>query len=99
MNVVVHVVPLPARQAAAGNRKPVFSNCSRYQASVREEQNPGTEVIRVTAVDRDPPDTGGTVTYTFVSAPGERLKFDIDPDTGRIVTRNVSVTFGENHCL
>lgn len=71
----------------------MFSNCSRYQPSVQEELPSGTEVLKVTAVDRDPPDAGGTVNYTFVSAPGERLKFNIDPDTGLITTKNVSNAF------
>lgn len=48
---------------------------------------------QVKAFDKDPPDNGGTITYTFVSAPGERPKFSIDSQTGEITTRHVSITF------
>jgi len=47
---------------------------------------------QVKAFDKDPPDNGGTITYTFVSAPGERPKFSIDAQTGEITTRHVSIT-------
>lgn len=46
--------------------------------------------LQVTAVDRDPIQNGGKVTYTFVSAPGEMLKFQIDADSGEIFTKHVS---------
>lgn len=46
---------------------------------------------QVKAFDKDPPDNGGTITYTFVSTPGERSKFSIDSQTGNIYTRYVSV--------
>ena len=45
----------------------------------------------MTATDRDPVEIGGKITYAFVSAPGERMKFNIDPSTGVITTRHVSV--------
>jgi len=48
---------------------------------------------QVKAFDKYPPDNGGTITYTFVSAPGERPKFSIDAQTGEITTRHVSITF------
>lgn len=57
---------------------------------MKEEEPSGTYVFTVKAVDNDPPEAGGTITYTFVSAPGERLKFSIDPETGVIKTRHVS---------
>lgn len=72
------------------NRKPVFTRCGQYHASVKEEQEYGTPVLTVHAVDKDPPDAGGSVEYAFVAAPGERLKFHIDPQTGNITTRHVS---------
>ncbi|RZF43960.1 hypothetical protein LSTR_LSTR006768 [Laodelphax striatellus] len=71
------------------NHKPVFTNCSRYQPSVKEESDPGVFVFQVTAVDRDPPESGGRIMYTIVSSPGERQqKFNIDPNTGVITTNN-----------
>lgn len=33
---------------------------------------------------------GGTVTYKFVSTPGEKERFHVDPETGRITTADVS---------
>jgi hypothetical protein len=72
------------------NHKPVFTNCSQYAPTVKEEEPSDTYVFTVKAVDKDPPEAGGTITYTFVSAPGERLKFSIDPESGVIKTRHVS---------
>jgi hypothetical protein len=74
------------------NHKPVFTNCAQYAPIVKEEEPAGTYVFTVKAVDRDPPEAGGTITYTFVSAPGERLKFTIDSETGVIKTRQVSAS-------
>jgi hypothetical protein len=59
---------------------------------VKEEEPVGTYVFTVKADDRDPPDAGGTVNYTFVSAPGDRLRFTIDAETGVIKTRHVSAS-------
>lgn len=72
------------------NHKPQFINCSKYQPSVKEEEPVGTFVFQVKAVDRDPIENGGKITYTFVSSPGERLRFTIEPDTGIIRTQYVS---------
>ncbi|KAG8306866.1 hypothetical protein J6590_037459 [Homalodisca vitripennis] len=71
------------------NHKPVIANCSKFQPSVKEEEPAGTFVFRVTATDRDPPENGGNITYAFVSAPGDRLKFSIDSQTGDIRTRHM----------
>jgi hypothetical protein len=68
------------------NRKPVFSSCSKYNPTVKEEADTGTEVLTVQAVDRDLEDT---ITYTFIVAPGERLKFNINNKTGLITTKQV----------
>ncbi|XP_011871783.1 PREDICTED: DE-cadherin [Vollenhovia emeryi] len=68
------------------NHKPLFSNCSAYGPVVKEEEPAGTVVIRVHAEDRDPPDDGGTITYSFVTAPDEKLKFKINNKTGLITT-------------
>ncbi|XP_015609986.1 DE-cadherin [Cephus cinctus] len=68
------------------NHKPVFSNCSNYAPVVKEEQPPGTRVIEVHAEDRDPPEEGGTITYTLATSPAEKLKFQINNITGVITT-------------
>lgn len=49
--------------------------------------------MQVHAEDRDPPEMGGTVTYKFVSTPGEKERFHVDPETGRITTADVSNNF------
>jgi hypothetical protein len=59
---------------------------------VKEEEPAGTYVLTVKADDRDPPDAGGTVNYTFVSAPGDRMRFTIDSETGVIKTGRVSAS-------
>lgn len=45
------------------------------------------------AEDRDPPEMGGTVTYKFVSTPGEKERFNVDSVSGRITTADVSIEF------
>ncbi|XP_021942527.1 DE-cadherin isoform X2 [Zootermopsis nevadensis] len=77
------------RLTVQDNHKPVFTNCSQYAPTVKEEEPSGTYVFTVKAVDKDPPEAGGSITYTFVSAPGERLKFSIDQETGVIKTRHM----------
>lgn len=42
------------------------------------------------AEDKDPKEMGGTVTYQFVSTPGEKERFHVDPETGDITTADVS---------
>ncbi|XP_046385444.1 DE-cadherin isoform X3 [Ischnura elegans] len=71
------------------NHKPVFTNCSRYAPVVLEEQPVGTEVMKVHAIDTDPFESGGNITYSFVSAIGERLKFSINPRDGLITTKHI----------
>ncbi|XP_034179895.1 DE-cadherin [Osmia lignaria lignaria] len=77
---------LTMQQGENHNHKPVFSNCSNYGPVVKEEEPAGTVVIQVHAEDRDHPDDGGTITYSFVTAPGEKLKFEINNRTGLIRT-------------
>jgi hypothetical protein len=86
------------RLTVQGNHKPIFTNCSQYAPTVKEEEELGTYVFTVKAVDKDPPDAGGTVNYTFVSSPGERLKFTIDSETGVIKTRHVSASHFLESC-
>ncbi|XP_078053729.1 DE-cadherin isoform X2 [Augochlora pura] len=69
------------------NHKPVFSNCLHHAPLVVKEEEPaGTVVTKVHAEDRDRPEDGGTITYSFVVAQGEKLKFKIDNKTGLIRT-------------
>jgi hypothetical protein len=70
----------------------VFTNCSEYAPTVKEEESPDTYVFTVKAVDKDPPEAGGTITYTIVAKPLERLKFSIDPESGVIKTKHVSAS-------
>uniref|UniRef100_A0A6B2EJU5 Cadherin egf lag seven-pass g-type receptor n=1 Tax=Phlebotomus kandelakii TaxID=1109342 RepID=A0A6B2EJU5_9DIPT len=67
----------------ADNRKPAFRDCKGYAPSVKEEQSPGTFVLKVEA---DDPDEADTIEYSFVTAASERPKFRIDSKTGVIVT-------------
>ncbi|XP_011641740.1 DE-cadherin isoform X2 [Pogonomyrmex barbatus] len=68
------------------NHKPVFSDCSNYAPTVKEEEPIGTVVFQVHAEDRDPPEEGGTITYSLVTGPDERIKFTINNRTGLIRT-------------
>ncbi|XP_032691269.1 DE-cadherin [Odontomachus brunneus] len=68
------------------NHKPVFTDCANYTPLLQEEVNRDTYVFQVHAEDTDPPENGGTVTYKFVSAPHEKLKFEINNITGVITT-------------
>uniref|UniRef100_A0A1B0CLN1 Cadherin domain-containing protein n=1 Tax=Lutzomyia longipalpis TaxID=7200 RepID=A0A1B0CLN1_LUTLO len=67
----------------ADNRKPAFRDCKGYAPSVKEEQAPGTFVLKVEA---DDPDEKDIIEYSFVTAASERPKFRIDSKTGVIVT-------------
>ncbi|EGI65090.1 DE-cadherin [Acromyrmex echinatior] len=71
------------------NHKPVFSNCASYAPVVKEEQPRDTTVIQVHAEDRDPPEEGGTITYSFAKDPKDRLKFAINNKTGLITTTQI----------
>ncbi|XP_052754013.1 DE-cadherin isoform X2 [Galleria mellonella] len=75
--------------AVKDNHKPLFTECLNYRPSVKEEQPVGTYVFTVHAEDRDPPEMGGTVTYQFVTTPGEKERFHVDPVSGRITTADV----------
>ncbi|GAB0089877.1 DE-cadherin [Sergentomyia squamirostris] len=71
------------RAVVTDNRKPAFRDCKGYAPSVKEEQAPGTFVLKVEA---DDPDEADTIEYSFVTAASERPKFRIDSKTGVIVT-------------
>ena len=65
---------------------PVFSEAA-YEASILEAREPGSSVIQVLATDKDIGDNG-EITYRIEnSAETHSDWFDIEPDTGLIVTR------------
>ncbi|XP_072249833.1 neural-cadherin [Leuresthes tenuis] len=69
------------------NNKPVFEECQNYSlnAAVLENQPPGTFVLRVQAHDADM-GVNGEVKYGIMHRDGVSSGFDIDPDTGVIIT-------------
>uniref|UniRef100_A0A182WJR5 DE-cadherin n=1 Tax=Anopheles minimus TaxID=112268 RepID=A0A182WJR5_9DIPT len=69
-----------------GNRKPSFVECDSYKPTLEEEQPKGTLVLRVSATDPDPEQS---IEYSFITAPGERLRLQIDNSTGEITTRHI----------
>lgn len=68
---------------SSDNRKPAFLACKDYAPKVKEEQQWGTFVIKVEAVD---PDDYDTITYSFEKSGIERTKFKINEKTGEITT-------------
>lgn len=68
----------------------MFTKCREYRPTVKEEMPHGTFVFVVNATDKDPPEAGGKVTYSFVTDQKDRPKFKIDPETGNITTSYVS---------
>ncbi|XP_041772900.1 DE-cadherin-like isoform X1 [Anopheles merus] len=63
------------------NHKPNFHNCGEYKPTLKEEQEPGTSVLRVTATD---PDQSQTIKYSILNEMREEQLFAIDEDTGEI---------------
>ncbi|KAK0161393.1 hypothetical protein PV327_009868 [Microctonus hyperodae] len=68
------------------NHKPIFKDCATYRPVLKEEEPAGTVVIKVHAEDEDPINNGGMITYSFLTTPGEKLKFEINNVTGVIKT-------------
>lgn len=68
------------------NQSPSFGQ-TQYTANVKEEQNPGITVIRVTATDPDNGDAG-TLTYSMTAQNDQRSDdmFAINPITGTVNT-------------
>ncbi|KAK4871852.1 hypothetical protein RN001_015976 [Aquatica leii] len=71
------------------NHKPEFKDCSNYKPTIKEEEPRGTTVIKVNAVDKDPKDSGGTVTYKIIPRDGYRKFFKVDEETGEITTNTI----------
>ncbi|KAM9301979.1 neural-cadherin-like [Gastrophryne carolinensis] len=69
------------------NNKPIFHKCLEYtqNASVLENQPPGTFVLHVEAKDADS-GVNGQVKYSIVHREGYLPAFTIHPDTGVITT-------------
>ncbi|XP_060714973.1 neural-cadherin [Tachysurus vachellii] len=69
------------------NNKPIFEKCQQYKemASVPENKPAGTFVLQVNAVDADE-GANGKVTYGFMHKDSMVPAFNIDPDTGVIIT-------------
>nr|XP_034298864.1 neural-cadherin-like [Crassostrea gigas] len=72
------------------NQKPKFENCN-YSPSVKEEQDPGVEVVKVTATDRNR-GQNGKLEYSITSIKElgdnqEKNYFRINSTTGQIYTR------------
>ncbi|KAG5874265.1 hypothetical protein JTB14_028072 [Gonioctena quinquepunctata] len=71
------------------NHKPKFRECHTYKPTVKEEQPPGTFVMKIEAYDDDPKDEGGTLTYTIVTGGGKRELFTINNVTGNLITNHI----------
>ncbi|XP_073411096.1 neural-cadherin-like [Dendrobates tinctorius] len=69
------------------NNKPIFYQCADYSknASVLENQPPGTYVLQVEAKDADS-GVNGQVKYGIVHREGSLPAFTIHPDTGVVTT-------------
>ncbi|XP_044002687.1 DE-cadherin-like isoform X2 [Aphidius gifuensis] len=75
------------------NNKPVFTNCNNYHPSMNEGERPGYPVIQVQAVDPDPIDQGGKITYSLLNKQvDEELGFEINNKTGWISTTETKPT-------
>lgn len=68
----------------ANDEIPTFTS-NTYPDTLNENENIGTSVLTVTALDSDRGGTNGDVTYSFVTGTGLNV-FDIDPTSGVIST-------------
>ncbi|XP_041772896.1 DE-cadherin-like isoform X2 [Anopheles merus] len=68
------------------NHKPSFHNCGEYKPTFKEEQEPGTSVLRVTATD---PDQSQTVKYSILNVTRQEELFTIDENTGEIFSAQI----------
>lgn len=66
------------------NNQPQFPSCN-YNPEVLENQEPGTFVVQVTAVDNDR-GANGNITYSIVTSPRQPRQFEVDPNNGNVVT-------------
>lgn len=68
------------------NRKPIIRNCKEYAPIIKEEQPPGTFVVKIDAFD---PDKQDRIDFGFIVPNNERQKFKIDPQNGQITTAHI----------
>uniref|UniRef100_A0A182X1A1 Cadherin domain-containing protein n=1 Tax=Anopheles quadriannulatus TaxID=34691 RepID=A0A182X1A1_ANOQN len=68
------------------NHKPSFHNCGEYKPTLKEEQEPGTTVLRVTATDQD---QAQTIKYSIANETRQEQLFAIDEDTGEIFSEYI----------
>ncbi|KAH8279555.1 hypothetical protein KR018_000821 [Drosophila ironensis] len=83
-------VPVRVHVTDVNDNAPEIADPQEDVVSVREEQPPGTEVVRIRAIDRDH-GQNASITYSIVKgrdSDGHGL-FSIDPSTGVIRTRVV----------
>ncbi|XP_023032454.1 protein dachsous [Drosophila willistoni] len=83
-------VPVRIHVTDVNDNAPEIADPQEDVVSVREEQPPGTEVVRIRAIDRDS-GQNASITYSIVKgrdSDGHGL-FSIDPQTGVIRTRTV----------
>lgn len=83
-------VPVRVHVSDVNDNAPEIADPQEDVVSVREEQPPGTEVVRIRAIDRDY-GQNASITYSIVKgrdSDGHGL-FSIDPSTGVIRTRVV----------
>ncbi|XP_060579771.1 LOW QUALITY PROTEIN: neural-cadherin-like [Ruditapes philippinarum] len=66
------------------NNQPQFPSCN-YAPTVLENQDIGTFVVQVTAIDNDR-GNNGNITYSIVTSPRQPKQFEVDPLNGRVVT-------------
>ncbi|KAH3768189.1 hypothetical protein DPMN_169401, partial [Dreissena polymorpha] len=66
------------------NNQPQFPSCT-YAPQVLENQDIGTAVVQVSAVDNDR-GSNGNITYSIVRTPRQQEQFAVDPVNGRVVT-------------
>ncbi|WAR12271.1 CADN-like protein, partial [Mya arenaria] len=66
------------------NNQPQFPSCN-YEPEVQENQDVGTFVVQVKAVDNDR-GANGNITYSIIRTPLQSEQFAVDPVNGRVVT-------------
>ncbi|KAI5644881.1 cadherin domain-containing protein [Phthorimaea operculella] len=81
--------PNPQLIAIRDNHKPEFRNCSNYHPVIAEESAVGTYIFTISAYDKDPLDSGGTLTYQLITTPGEKQRVTVTPNTGEVYTNDV----------
>ncbi|KAL4234097.1 hypothetical protein ACF0H5_005750 [Mactra antiquata] len=66
------------------NNQPQFPSCD-YAPTVLENQDIGTFVVQVTAIDNDR-GANGNITYSIITSQRQAKQFEVDSSNGRVVT-------------